>query len=136
MGIAGAFLILAFPFIVMWTNDNFETSQSFCPIKMVMGLPCPGCGITKSIIFAYQGDVLKSLSYHIFGYPAIVASVLAIVVLIMEIITGREYFQKILYSSRLAYVLAFILVSYHVIRIIIFIWQHSLIEILQESIWM
>ena len=136
MGIAGASMILAFPFFVMATNSKFETSQSFCPMKLLTGLPCPGCGITKSLVFAYQGEFFKSISYHIFGFPAIVGCIVAIAVLSVEIVTGKEYFQTILYSRRLAYFLAFILGGYHLVRTVIFIFQHSLIEILRESIWM
>jgi hypothetical protein len=136
MGIAGAAIILAFPCFIMATNPHVETSQSFCPMKMLAGLPCPGCGITKSLVFAYQGEIQKSLSYHIFGFPAILACVVTIAVLIVEIITGKEYFQNILYSRRLTYVLAFILGGYHLVRTVIFVIQHSLTEILRESIWM
>jgi hypothetical protein len=136
MGIAGAVIILAFPVFVMATNSHVETSQSFCPMKMLTGLPCPGCGITKSLVFAYQGEIHKSLSYHIFGFPVIIACIAAITVLGMEIVTGKEYFQTILYSYRLAYFLAFILGGYHLVRTVVFVFQHSLPEILRESIWM
>ncbi len=136
MGIAGAIIILAFPYVIMLTNPHVEMSQSFCPMKMLTGLPCPGCGITKSLVFAYQGDVYKSISYHILGFPAIIACIIAIVVLSMEIITGKEYFHSILHSRRLAYFLAYLLGGYHLIRTIIFIYHHSLTDILHESIWM
>jgi len=136
MGIAGAVIILIFPCFIMATDSHVETSQSFCPMKMLTGLPCPGCGITKSLVFAYQGDIYKSLSYHIFGFPAIFACIIAIIVLSIEIVTGKEYFQNILYSHRLAYFLAFILGGYHLVRTVIFVFQHSLTDILRESIWM
>ena len=136
MGIAGAVIILAFPYIVMVIDDQVELSQSFCPMKMLTGLPCPGCGITKALVFAYKGDICKSLSYHILGFPVLAACIVSIVVLGMEIITGKEYFQKILYSRRLAYFLAFILGGYHLIRTVIFFFQHSWTEILRESIWL
>jgi len=136
MGIAGAAVILAFPCFIMATNSHIETSQSICPMKMLTGLPCPGCGITKSLVFAYRGEIYKSLSYHIFGFPAILACIITIFVLSMELITGKEYFQNILYSRRLTYFLAFVLGGYHLVRTVIFILQHSLTDILRESIWM
>ncbi len=136
MGIAGALIILAFPYFIMVTNSHVETSQSLCPMKLLTGLPCPGCGITKSLVFAYQGDIYKSLSFHILGFPVIIACMITVIVLSMEIITGKEYFQNILHSRRLAYSLAFMLGGYHLIRTVIFIYQHSWMDILHESIWM
>ena len=136
MGIVGALVILAFPWVVIATNDNIEFSQSLCPMKLLTGFPCPGCGITKSLVFAYLGDVYKSVSYHIFGIPLILVCITSVIVLIMEIITGKEYFQNILYSRSLAYFLAFILGGYHLIRLVVFVYQHSWVEIMRESIWM
>ena len=136
MGIAGALITLAFPYFIVATNPHVETSQSFCPMKMLTGLPCPGCGITKSLVFAYQGEIYKSFSFHILGFPVIFACIIAVIVLSAEIITGKEYFHSILYSRRLAYFLAFMLGGYHLIRTVFFIFQHSWADILRESIWM
>ena len=51
----------------MTQNDNrhIETEQSLCPFKLLTGFPCPGCGITKSMIFLYEGDFLKSIYYSL-----------------------------------------------------------------------
>jgi len=136
MGIAGALITLAFPYFIMATNPHVETAQSFCPMKMLTGLPCPGCGITKSLVFAYQGEIYKSISFHILGFPAIIACIMTVIVLSAEIMTGKEYFQNILHSHRLAYFLAIVLGGYHLIRTVIFIFQHSWADILRESIWM
>ena len=138
-GIAGAGITLAIPFLIACFHPSvaqLETEQSFCPMKLLTGLPCPGCGITKSLVFAYQGHFTQSLSYHLFGIPSILFCLLIIAWLSLEIITGKEYGNRILYNNNLAYVLAFALGSYHLVRTILFITQHSLTEILQESIWM
>jgi hypothetical protein len=136
-GIAGAFLTLAIPYIIMLLNDNnqIETAQSLCPFKMLTGFPCPGCGITKSLIFLYEGDFLKSIFYHLFGPIVFLFCIAAIVVLILELITKREYFQSILYSKKIAYFLGFTLAIYHFGRIIYFVSVNNLSEILQQSIW-
>lgn len=102
---------------------------------MLTGFPCPGCGITKSIIFLYEGNLLKSLEYHILGPFVPIASLVAVVVLLAELATQKNYFSSILYSSKLAYSLAIFLGAYHLIRVILFISTHNLQQILQESIW-
>ena len=134
-GIAGALFTLVIPFFIMSFDAHIETSQSLCPHKLLTGLPCPGCGITKSLIFFYQGDICKSLSYHIFGPFVIFFSIIVIFVLSFEIYTQKEYFNSIFFSKKIAYILAFILGGYHLIRIIYFIATHSFSEILIESIW-
>ena len=128
--------MLAVPFFIMLSShEHIETEQSLCPFKMVTGFPCPGCGITKSIIFFYQGDLLKSLEYHVFGPFVPIASIIAILVLLAELVTQKNYFSSILYSTKLAYALAILLGTYHSIRLVIFISTHTVQQILTESIW-
>jgi len=135
-GIAGALSMLAVPFFIMLSShEHIETEQSLCPFKMVTGFPCPGCGITKSIIFFYQGDLLKSLEYHVLGPFVPIASIIAILVLLAELVTQKNYFSSILYSTKLAYALAILLGTYHSIRLVIFISTHTVQQILTESIW-
>jgi len=137
LGIAGAVLTLAIPYFIMLLNNNkhIETEQSLCPFKMLTGFPCPGCGITKSLIFLYKGDFLKSIYYHLFGPFTFLFCIIAIVVLTVELITKKEYFQSILYSKNLAYALGTILVIYHLTRLIFFILTNNIDDVLRQSIW-
>ena len=41
---------------------------SICWIKAATGLPCPGCGLTRSISCALRGMVVESWQYHPFGF--------------------------------------------------------------------
>jgi hypothetical protein len=125
------------PFFLMFFNqsDHLETDQSLCPLKMLSGFPCPGCGITKSLVYFYEGDIYKSLYYHILGPFVIVFCVATIMVLSTELITQKEYFTQLLFNKKLAYGLAIFLASYHLIRILYFINSNSLDDILLQSIW-
>ncbi len=136
-GIIGAIITLMVPFLLLFFNqsDHLETDQSLCPLKMLTGFPCPGCGITKSVVYFYEGDIQKSLYYNIFGPLVIAFCITTIVVLSTELITKREYFTKLLFNKKLAYGLAIFLASYHFIRIIYFINTNSLDDILRQSIW-
>jgi hypothetical protein len=116
-------------------SKHLETDQSFCPLKMLSGFPCPGCGITKSMVYFYEGDLYKSLYYHILGPFVFVFCILAIVVLATELITKKEYFNQLFYNRKLAYGLAIFLATYHFIRIIYFIRNNSIDDIVKESIW-
>ena len=114
---------------------HIETDQSICPFKMLTGFPCPGCGITKSLVFLYAGDFVKSIYYHLFGPLTFLSCLAAIFVLSLELITKKEYFQNILFNKKIAYVLGSTLAVYHIIRLILFISTNNIDAILRESIW-
>jgi hypothetical protein len=123
-------------FLVLFNQSNhLESDQSLCPLKMLSGFPCPGCGITKSLVYCYEGDVQKSLYYHILGPFVIAFCIATIAVLSTELITKKEYFTRILFNKKLAYSLATFLAIYHFVRIVYFIKTNSLDDILRESIW-
>jgi hypothetical protein len=136
-GIAGALLTLAIPFFLMLHNhdDHLATDQSLCPFKMLTGFPCPGCGITKSLVYFYQGDLAKSFYYHIFGPFTFLFSIVVVITLTAELITKREYFNTIFYSRKIAYFLGIILMTYHLGRLVFFVKDHTVDEIIKESIW-
>lgn len=136
-GIIGASITLIFPFFLMFQNkeNQLETAQSYCPFKMVTGFPCPGCGITKSLVYFYEGNWYKSISYHILGPFVVIFSIVTILVLITELITKKEYFNNLLYNIKIAYLLAILLGTYHFIRLIYFIKTNNFESVLQESIW-
>jgi hypothetical protein len=98
-------------------------------------MPCPGCGITKSIMFLYKGELDKSLSYHLFGPLVVIVSLFSIVLFSTELIIKRNLFSGFLYNIKLGYTLGAILGTYHLIRLISFIGTHSFDQILQESMW-
>lgn len=48
---------------------------SLCPFKVTTGLPCPGCGLTRSAVALLHGDPMTSLYYHPLGAPIIAVAV-------------------------------------------------------------
>ncbi|MCZ8091317.1 MAG: DUF2752 domain-containing protein [Flavobacterium sp.] len=122
----------------MWLKDSdnsLEKEQSFCPLKATTGFPCPSCGITKSIVYFYDGNLVKSLSYHLFGPLVVGFCVFIIILFLVEIRTKKVFVQKWFYNKKLAYYLATFLIIYHVIRLVLFIKENSLNDIVHQSIW-
>ena len=48
---------------------------SLCPFKMFTGLPCPGCGLTRSVVALLHGDPSASVFFHPLGVPLVIAAV-------------------------------------------------------------
>lgn len=42
-----------------------------CPFKLILGLPCPGCGMTRSVVTLLHGDPAASLYFHPLGLPLV-----------------------------------------------------------------
>ena len=51
------------------------SGPSVCPFKLTTGLPCPGCGLTRSAVALLHGDPSASLFYHPLGAPIVIAAV-------------------------------------------------------------
>lgn len=45
------------------------TGIAICPIATVFHRPCPGCGMTRAILFLLHGNVGASLSMHPLAVP-------------------------------------------------------------------
>ena len=43
------------------------TIPDTCTFHNLTGLPCPGCGLTRSLVAALHGDVKQSFQYHRLG---------------------------------------------------------------------
>ena len=40
-----------------------------CPFRLITGLNCPGCGLTRALILAFHGQWLASFHMHLWGIP-------------------------------------------------------------------
>jgi uncharacterized protein DUF2752 len=49
-----------------------------CPFRLLTGLPCPGCGLTRSLVSLLHGDLSAAVFFHPLG-PVAAGAVLAVV---------------------------------------------------------
>lgn len=85
--------------------------------------------------FFYAGNIDKSLSYHLFGPAFVFFCMLVVVTLFLERLTKKEYFRKILFNVRAGYIAGLLLGAYHLVRLVFFVMQHNITEIVKESVW-
>ena len=62
-----------------------------CLFKSLTHLPCPGCGITRSLQAMWAGDPVRSLRYHLLG-PAVFIGCL---VVLCAAVRGRSLWLPI-----------------------------------------
>lgn len=87
------------------------------------------------MVYFYEGDLYKSIYYHILGPFVIAFSFISVIVLLIELKTGKEYLNSVLYNRKAAYVMAFLLIFYHLGRLVYFVTTNSYDDILHQSIW-
>ncbi|MBN1898723.1 MAG: DUF2752 domain-containing protein [Spirochaetes bacterium] len=50
---------------VVWAFIVFITeSKTTCFFKVIYGVPCPGCGLVRSFIHLFRGDLKGAFFYH------------------------------------------------------------------------
>ena len=68
-----------------------------CVFKHLFSLPCPGCGLMRSVSSVLHGDFLKSWGYHPLGIFFVAAAVLFVFNLVMprrSLSVVRRFFKK------------------------------------------
>lgn len=78
--VAAAFLI----------SPALSTSgPTLCPVRLVTGLPCPGCGLTRSWTAAAHGQFSDAFAYNFFG-PISLAATMVFVALAGVLLARRR----------------------------------------------
>lgn len=62
-----AVLVLSVMLPLPGTDGRIEHIPSMCPFYVVTGLPCPGCGLTRSFVCIGHGEWRQSLHWHPLG---------------------------------------------------------------------
>jgi hypothetical protein len=90
-----------------------------CPFRIMTGLPCPGCGLTRSFCAMSRGQLAAAFGDHLFGPVLYFVALLSIPLMIYQLITNRriEWFHRLCYSRSLARIMAILFGGYHLVRI-------------------
>ena len=69
---------------------GIEDGPVLCPFRALTGLPCPGCGLTRSWVYLMHGDIGSSLASNWFGPVLIVAVLVLAVVSLRSRLRGKR----------------------------------------------
>lgn len=89
-----------------------------CPFRLATGLPCPGCGLTRSWVAAAHGNLATAFADNVFGPVSLVAVMLAVVAagLLRVVAPARTTVVVRVARSRVVYAVAAMWVVYGVAR--------------------
>ena len=81
---AGAAAALGAAFLI--SPDHVEDGPVICPFRRLTGLPCPGCGLTRSWVYLAHGQWGDSFAAHPFGVVAVLAALTLVVVVTVALV--------------------------------------------------
>jgi hypothetical protein len=71
-------------------TKGYKLQFIVCPIRHFTGIPCPGCGMTRSFLAIARGDWHQAVAEHLFGPLLFASFVIAVVHIMLELLTKRQ----------------------------------------------
>lgn len=109
---------------------------TLCMFRVVTGVPCPGCGMTRSFCAIAEGEMGKAFDFHILGPFLYGAILLAIPLILIEAFLHVRVIPIYRWAtwSRLPYLLLVVLFVYHAVRLIDMAQSGEILSNMQESL--
>ena len=92
----------------------FGKALPSCPVHTATGLFCPGCGMTRSIVALFNGDILLSLRSNITPYVAAVLIIMLYAEWVAHAFGVR--LKTFIHNGRVMAAIGAILLAYLIIR--------------------
>lgn len=85
------FLIVFTLFVIIFILDT----KIPCVFKSMLGISCPGCGMTRAIHEILHFNFFQSIKYNILALPLVVLGIISTPVIIYDIIFNKNIFITI-----------------------------------------
>ncbi|MCE5248292.1 MAG: DUF2752 domain-containing protein [Candidatus Polarisedimenticolia bacterium] len=90
-----------------------------CPFRLITGLPCPGCGLTRSFCAMAVGDWRDAFADNVFGPPLFALTLATPLLALTELWLGRALaWRRLMYDQRVAAVLCWAVGGVHAARLL------------------
>ncbi len=63
-----------------------------CPSRFLLGIPCPGCGLTRAFVLLFQGKIVEATIMH--PYWIVVIEMLSFSLLYRYCLSNYEFWQE------------------------------------------
>ncbi len=84
------FFAIMMALVIYFDSVNNPEQKVTCTMKILFGIPCPGCGGTRAIIALFKGRILTSIYYHAaVPYTAIVYGVFFVSQTLQRLTKGK-----------------------------------------------
>ncbi len=120
-----AFLIAilgGYVFIVLLDYvNNHEHTGTFCIIKNITGIPCPGCGMGRASLAILKGNFTEAFQYNILSIPFTLFIIASVCWLVYDVIKEKDTFFRTInkkINTNYLIILAVIILSSWIINII------------------
>lgn len=88
LGVAAFAVFGALAALVYFRNPS-TSPVTFCVVRMVSGLYCPGCGATRALHLLLHGDFLGALGMNALLVPALPFVAYILIAELLRVIAGR-----------------------------------------------
>ncbi|ACY22655.1 hypothetical protein Gbro_3461 [Gordonia bronchialis DSM 43247] len=124
LGLAGAAVVAgvgttAIAIACIWSPAGASSGPEVCPFRLATGLPCPGCGLTRSWVSLMHGDVSAAFSFNAFGPLALAATTVAVVIAVWSLVTRSSApidRARVLLRARPVIAVAAVWIAYGIFR--------------------
>ena len=79
-------------FLFLTTNTPFSVP---CFFRILTGIPCPGCGLTRSFILASQLNFIDAIMTNILFLPLLVGMVAYLICAIIDVSSERQAIKRL-----------------------------------------
>lgn len=108
-----ALIILLAALPPAYPHSHYEL-PSICPFHFITGIPCPGCGMGRSLICFFHGQLSASLVFHPLGW--LVGTTL-IMLVVSPTVFQNTYQQHRKACIVILYIVTILLVLFWVLRL-------------------
>lgn len=110
----GISLIIWLILFALYCVLTTEFLGSACPVYLIFGIPCPGCGMTRAWISLFSGDIAKAFYFH----PAFLAAAIIAACVILCGIKPKLKKSKVITGIYL--VLCVVFLAAYIYRMVVF----------------
>lgn len=76
-------------------NNIYDINIMLCPAKILFGIPCPGCGMTRAIKLCLEGELMAAIRMNPNIILVWILLPIAPFILITQLATKQDYIARI-----------------------------------------